>query len=494
MARRHEGGQAIAEERLGDHVRVGPDETADAEVHLVALDEVDEARGDGVADADDDPVVGPRQRGDGLRQDAGGDRRQGADRDRAPLVRREVARVLDDGGDVGRDALERGDQVAPGLRQRDPPVVAIEEPHAERGLELPDLDGERRLRQVQRRRGPGEVPEPGHGQERLDVPQLRRSLRRFEHCDANDSFYRRPAAREDAGVPLTSGSMSLALLGLLTIVSVLAAIMSRRVTPLVALIALPTLAALLGGFGLQTGTFAIAGIKETAPVAAMFVFAILFFGVMTDAGLLDPIVAGVLRAVGLHPTRIVVGSALLALVAHLDGSGAVTFLVTVPAVLPLYDRLGLDRRVLACVVSLAAGVNFLPWTGPVLRASAALQIPTATLFAPLIPVQAVGLVFVFTVAWYLGRREGRRLAASLDGRGRGRRRAARAHRGRAGAAAARTLPDQPAADAGRDGHDAERPRSIRRSSSCWRPPSRCWSTIPTPRRSGTGSTRTRGRR
>ena len=208
--------------------------------------------------------------------------------------------------------------------------------------------------------------------------------------------------------------MSLALLGLLTIVSVLAAIMSRRVTPLVALIVLPTLAALLGGFGLQTGTFAIAGIKETAPVAAMFVFAILFFGVMTDAGLLDPIVAGVLRAVGLHPTRIVVGSALLALVAHLDGSGAVTFLVTVPAVLPLYDRLGLDRRVLACVVSLAAGVNFLPWTGPMLRASAALQIPTATLFAPLIPVQAVGLVFVFTVAWYLGRREGRRLAPSLD--------------------------------------------------------------------------------
>ena len=144
----------------------------------------------------------------------------------------------------------------------------------------------------------------------------------------------------------------------------------------------------------------------------MFVFAILFFGVMTDAGLLDPIVGGILRAVGLHPTRIVVGSALLALVVHLDGSGAVTFLVTVPAMLPLYDRLGIDRRVLACVVSLAAGVNFLPWTGPMLRASAALQIPTAALFLPLMPVQVVGLVFVFAVAWLLGRREERRLAAS----------------------------------------------------------------------------------
>jgi CitMHS family citrate-Mg2+:H+ or citrate-Ca2+:H+ symporter len=203
----------------------------------------------------------------------------------------------------------------------------------------------------------------------------------------------------------------LALLGLATVVSVLALIMSRRVTPLVALIAVPTIAALIGGFGLRTSQFAIEGIQQTAPVAAMFVFAILYFGVMSDAGLLDPIVDGILRAVGTRPTRIVVGSALLALVVHLDGSGAVTFLVAVPALLPLYERLRMDRRVLACVVSMAAGVNFLPWTGPVLRASAALQIPTTALFRPLIPVQAVGLVFVFAVAYYLGRREERRLLA-----------------------------------------------------------------------------------
>ena len=49
----------------------------------------------------------------------------------------------------------------------------------------------------------------------------------------------------------------------------------------------------------------------------------------------------------------VVGSALLALLVHLDGSGVVTFLVTIPAMRPLYDRLGMDRRVLACVASLA---------------------------------------------------------------------------------------------------------------------------------------------
>ena len=204
----------------------------------------------------------------------------------------------------------------------------------------------------------------------------------------------------------------LALLGLATVLLVLALIMSRLMSPLVALIAVPTTAALVGGFGLDTAPFILSGVQQTASVAAMFVFAILYFGIMTDAGMLDPIVERILLAVGIRPTRIVVGSALLALLVHLDGSGAVTFLVTVPAMLPLFERLRMDKRILACVVSMAAGVNFLPWTGPMLRASAALHISTTDLFRPLIPVQIVGLTFVFIVAYLLGRREERRLGSS----------------------------------------------------------------------------------
>ena len=208
----------------------------------------------------------------------------------------------------------------------------------------------------------------------------------------------------------------LAFLGFTSILLLLALIMSRRLSPLVALIVVPTAAAMVGGFGLRTTQFISSGLQQTAPVAAMFVFAILYFGVMTDAGLLDPIVNRILRVVGTRPTRIVMGTALLALLVHLDGSGAVTFLVTVPAMLPLYDRLGMDRRILACAASMAAGVNFLPWTGPTLRASAALHIPTTDLFRPLIPVQLVGLAFVFIVAYALGKREERRLGLSrLEG-------------------------------------------------------------------------------
>src|SRR5262245_24998923 len=198
----------------------------------------------------------------------------------------------------------------------------------------------------------------------------------------------------------------LAPLGLLTVVALLAAILSKRVSPLVLV---PTTAALVGGFGLDTARFIGRGIRDVAPVAGMFVFAILYFGVVTDAGLLDPVIDRVLRAVGGRPRRIVVGTALLALVVHLDGSGAVTFLVTIPAMLPLYERLGMDRRVLACAASLAAGVNFLPWTGPTVRASAALGVSPAELFNPLVPVQAVGLLYVFAVAYWLGRREEKRL-------------------------------------------------------------------------------------
>jgi CitMHS family citrate-Mg2+:H+ or citrate-Ca2+:H+ symporter len=207
----------------------------------------------------------------------------------------------------------------------------------------------------------------------------------------------------------------LALLGLATVVLLLALIMSRLVSPLVALIVVPTAAAIVGGFGLTTAHFMLAGLQQIAPVATMFVFAILYFGIMTDAGMLDPIVDRILFAVGTRPTCIVIGSALLALLVHLDGSGAVTFLVTVPAMLPLYERLRMDKRVLACVASMAAGVNFLPWTGPTLRASAALHVSTTDLFRPLIPVQVVGLAFVFLVAYLLGAREERRLGlASIE--------------------------------------------------------------------------------
>ncbi|HLK51525.1 MAG TPA: citrate:proton symporter [Bryobacteraceae bacterium] len=207
----------------------------------------------------------------------------------------------------------------------------------------------------------------------------------------------------------------LALLGFATVAVVLGLILGRKMSPLGALVAVPVTAALAGGFGVKTAEFMVRGIQDVAAIAGMFIFAILYFGIMTDAGMLDPVIDRILALVGSNPVRIVIGTAALALLVHLDGSGAVTFLVTVPVMLPLYERLRMDRRVLACAASLAAGVNFLPWTGPMIRASASLHVSVADIFNPLAPVQAAGLAFVFFCSWWMGRREARRLRGEKAG-------------------------------------------------------------------------------
>ena len=200
------------------------------------------------------------------------------------------------------------------------------------------------------------------------------------------------------------------LTGILIIVVLLTLILTKTTSALTALILVPIVGALLAGFGLETATFAVAGIKNIAPVAAMFIFAILFFGVLTDAGMFDPIINLILQTVGNDPARIVVGSAVLAMIVHLDGSGAVTFLVTIPAMLPLFDRMGMDRRVLACVVALGAGtMNIVPWGGPTLRAATALNVGITDLYNPVMIPQLCGLVFVLLIAYRLGKQEGKRL-------------------------------------------------------------------------------------
>ena len=133
-----------------------------------------------------------------------------------------------------------------------------------------------------------------------------------------------------------------------------------------------------------------------APVAALLAFAVLYFGVMNDAGLFDPMIRTLIRVVHRDPLRIALGTAAIASVAHLDGAGASTFMVTVPAMLPLYQRLGMSPLTLTCITALAAGtMNMLPWGGPTNRAAAALQVSAGDLFVPVIVPFIAGMIAVF---------------------------------------------------------------------------------------------------
>ena len=153
------------------------------------------------------------------------------------------------------------------------------------------------------------------------------------------------------------------------------------------------------------------GIGAVAATGVMFIFSILFFGILTDAGTFRPIIGGITKLVGTNPVLITIGTAILAMIVHLDGSGAVTFLICVPPLVPLYDAVGMKRTTLATVVAMAAGtMNILPWGGPTIRAATALQVDVVKdLFLPVLPAVIAGLVCVIIFAALLGLREKRRL-------------------------------------------------------------------------------------
>jgi CitMHS family citrate-Mg2+:H+ or citrate-Ca2+:H+ symporter len=207
----------------------------------------------------------------------------------------------------------------------------------------------------------------------------------------------------------------LALLGLLTILLLLVLVMTRTISPVVALILVPIVTALLAGFTTEVVDFMTEGIKVIAPTAVMFTFAILFFGVLMDAGTFDPVISRLLKAAGGYPPRITLVTAILAMIVHLDGSGAVTFLVTVPAMLPLYDALGMRRTTLATVVALAAGtMNIVPWGGPTIRAATALGVPVTELFNPMLIPVLCGLATVLGISYWMGLKETKRMTAPVS--------------------------------------------------------------------------------
>ncbi|WP_254661258.1 SLC13 family permease, partial [Gordonia sp. UCD-TK1] len=164
------------------------------------------------------------------------------------------------------------------------------------------------------------------------------------------------------------------------------------------------------GAGLGISDMITDGIKDLAPTAAMLFFAIIFFGIMIDVGLFDPVVRAVVRAVHDDPARLVVGTAVLAGVVSLDGDGSTTFIITTAALLPLYLKLGVSPVVLTVVAGLTNGtMNILPWGGPTARAASALNIDTNDVFVPMVPALVAALVVVLLFAYHLGVLERRRI-------------------------------------------------------------------------------------
>ena len=159
--------------------------------------------------------------------------------------------------------------------------------------------------------------------------------------------------------------MYLALLGFGMIVVFMALIMAKKLSPFTSLILIPILFGLLAGYGWDTLSYAMDGIKDVASTFAMMTFAILYFGIMLTAGMFDPMVDKVVSWCKGDPLKVLVGTAVLAAFVSLDGDGTTTVMICCTAMLPIYERLHIKKIYLATLIILQNCImNLIPWGGP----------------------------------------------------------------------------------------------------------------------------------
>ena len=163
------------------------------------------------------------------------------------------------------------------------------------------------------------------------------------------------------------------ILGFACIIALVVTLFKSKTMPSMAFIIFPSILALILVVGGYYSIEQIGDLIKGGPTAALFVFSVLFFGIMTDAGMFDVIINKLMKHVGDNVIGVTVMTALIALIGHLDGGGASTFLIVVPAMLPVYKKMHMRQTTLLRVAVLAMGVlNLMPWAGSTMRAASVL--------------------------------------------------------------------------------------------------------------------------
>lgn len=195
-----------------------------------------------------------------------------------------------------------------------------------------------------------------------------------------------------------------AVVGFAMIICIVALLLKGKMSPIVVLTVIPAVAALILGHGpVEIADFIKEGVKTTTNNGILFIFSVIYFGVMSDTGMFDVIVNFLVKKAGNNVIAVTIATAIIATIAHLDGTTATTVLITIPALYPVYKAMKIDTKILLCLTGACMGVmNLLPWGGPVARAATVLSMDANDLWHILIPIQIVGLIFNIVVAVLLG--------------------------------------------------------------------------------------------
>lgn len=199
--------------------------------------------------------------------------------------------------------------------------------------------------------------------------------------------------------------MYTAIIGFAMLAIFIGLLMKGRAAPAIIFVLLPIAAALVAGYSVEDiNTYVKAGMNSVLSNAVLFCFAILFFTIMSDAGLFTPLIQFVMRTAGKSLGGLCAAAALIALAGHLDGSATTTIFVTLPFFLPIFEKRRIDKRVLILIIGSTMGVmNMMPWAGTLLRVSSSTGIAVDVIWHHLLPIQAAGLITALILGIVMGK-------------------------------------------------------------------------------------------
>lgn len=157
--------------------------------------------------------------------------------------------------------------------------------------------------------------------------------------------------------------MLLALTGFVMIGLLMYFLLKGKAIPVTLFVVLPIIGALINGFGIADITDYIkSGVSTTWGMAALFVFVITYFGIMTDVGMFDKLVKKLIKIANGRVLGILLVVVLVSILGHLDGNSPTTYLIVIPAMAPLCKKLNIriSTIMMVCTATITV-MNLVPW-------------------------------------------------------------------------------------------------------------------------------------
>ncbi|MGX7107430.1 SLC13 family permease [Hutsoniella sourekii] len=221
--------------------------------------------------------------------------------------------------------------------------------------------------------------------------------------------------------------MILTIMGLLMIMCFVYLLLSQKLTVFGSLIIIPLIFGLLtvviGGYQLSdlfswifegvffsidnsTGQLNIG----VAPAVFLILFAIVYFNLMLDIGLFDPIICFFIKQMKSDPLRVTVLTVLTSIAVSSTGDTTTTVIILLAAFVDLYRQYKVRLWMLAIlIIGPNTILNMLPWGGPAAVISSAVKIDLVDLSNALWPGILLALVYCVGLGVYFGLQERKRL-------------------------------------------------------------------------------------